>query len=389
MGRSRKAFGRMAALLCVLALAARVAAGQAGEYVLGPDDVVEISVPNHPDLGSRETTVRPDGRISFPEAGELLASGKTARQLGAEIQAALEKTRNRAEVVVTVKASNWRKARAVGAVRSPGSYALRPNWRLTDLIGAAGGLADRPNRMTANLIRHSTRLIRLDLQGALSRPDSDANPLLEPEDLVVFEQVDPARRQVNVAGQVAKPGPCELQDGTTLISVISQAGLPTEKAALSKAYVLRGATRIPVDLRRLLVKGEADPKVTGFVLEPGDTLFVPEIEDRFAVMGQVRSPNYYPMPDDEELTVLRALSIAGGQSADADLIRAGVIRIVDGKTTLIPVNIDAMLKKRNLSANLALWPNDILYIPTRSRKGVTLTDIAAPFSILYYLGFRR
>lgn len=378
------------AALAALALApARGAMAQGGDYILGPDDVIEVSVPNHPDLGTREITVRPDGKISFPEAGELLASGKTPRQLGIQIQAALERTRNRAEVVVTVKAANWRQVRAVGAVKNPGAYPLKPNWRLVDLVGASGGLPARPALMTASLIRGGTRLIRLDLQKALSHPESEANPALEPGDLVVFDQIDPSMRQVYVAGQVAKPGPLDLQDGTTLISLIAQAGLPTEKAALSRAYVLRGGVRLPLDLRKLLVKGEADPQVTGFVLQPGDTLFVPEIEDRFAVMGQVHAPNYYPMPDSEDLTVLRALSVAGGQTAEADLIRAGIIRIVDGKTTLLPVNIDAILKKRNLSANVTLRPNDILYIPARSRRSLTLADIVAPFSIFYYLGFRR
>ncbi len=383
---------RVLSLLAVVALVVGAgwrAAAQTGDYVLGPDDVIEISVPNHADLNAKEITVRTDGKISFPEVGEVVAAGKTPKQLGAEIQAALEKTRNRAEVVVTVKTANARKARAIGAVKTPGAFALKPGWRLMDLVGAAGGTMAKPALITGTLIRGGTRVISLNLQRAIQEPGTDANPLLEADDLAVFDQLDAARRQVSVVGQVAKPGAFDLQDGTTLVSLLSQAGQPTEKAALSKAYVLRGATRMPVDLRKLLVKGQALPEVTSFDLQPGDALFVPEIEDRYAVMGQVNTPNYFPFPDGEDMTVLRALSTAGGQKPEADLIRAGIIRSVEGKSTLIPVNIDAILKKRDLSANLPLQANDILYVPIRTRKNVSLQDIVAPFSVFYYLGFRR
>src|SRR5579872_1829648 len=54
------------------------------EYRLGPEDVIEVFVYKEPDL-STTVTVRPDGRISLPLAGELDANGKPAAELQKEI----------------------------------------------------------------------------------------------------------------------------------------------------------------------------------------------------------------------------------------------------------------------------------------------------------------
>jgi polysaccharide biosynthesis/export protein len=383
---------RFACMAAICALAAGACAGRVraqatAEYVLGPDDVIEITVTNFPDLG-KTITVRPDGKISFPEAGELLASGKTPRQLGSEIQAVLEKTRNQAEVMITVKEVHSRQVKTVGAVKVPGSYALKPNWRLMDLVAVSGGLTAKPILITGKMIRGGTKLVPIDIQEAMAKPAGEANPLLQPDDLVIFEQIDEARRQVHVIGQVAKPGALDLQDGTSIVSLLSQAGNPTEKAALSKSYILRGKTRIPIDLRVFFGPSRPDTSMLGFALEPGDALVVPEIEDRFAVMGQVHTPSYYPVPETEELTVLKALSIAGGQTEQGDLAKAGVIRMVDGKANVIPVNINDMLKKHNMASNVTLKPNDILFVPPRNQRSFDWYNITAPLAAFSYLGLK-
>ncbi|MCC6730889.1 MAG: SLBB domain-containing protein [Chthonomonadales bacterium] len=384
----QKLLGLTAALAVLIALPCAGARAQAvTDYVLGADDVIDVSVTNHTDL-NRTVIVRPDGKISFPEIGELSVAGKTPRQLAADMKAALEKTRNNVEVIIEVKEVNSRKVRAVGAVRSPNSYALKPKWRLMDLVAVAGGLTAKPVLVSGSLIRDGTKVIPIDVQRAISDPSSESNPPLQPDDLVIFSEMDAARRQVHVLGQVAKPGAVELQDGTTLISLLSQAGNPTETAALSKSYILRGTTRIPVDLRRILVEGKTDEATLGFALQPGDALFIPEIEEHYGVMGQVRTPSYYPLPEREPVTVLSALSAAGGQSPEADLSKAGVVRMVNGKTTVIPVNIEEMFKKRDMTANVTLQANDILYVPTKGKRGFNWTDVIGPFSLLSYMGIR-
>src|SRR5688572_24333205 len=55
----------------------------ASDYILGAEDVIEVLVTNHEKL-NRVVTIRPDGMITLPRAGELLAAGKTAAVLAAK-----------------------------------------------------------------------------------------------------------------------------------------------------------------------------------------------------------------------------------------------------------------------------------------------------------------
>jgi len=357
------------------------------DYVMGPDDVIEITVPTHPGL-DKTLTILPDGKITYIEIGEVQAAGKTTRQLAEEIKAALERTRNNVQVSVSVKEVRSRKVRVAGAVRNPSAYDLKPSWRMLDLVAVAGGFTARPARITGRIIRANGEVIKLDVAAAMANPDSPANPPLQREDLLLFEELDPALNKVYVIGQVVKPGAYDLGDeGIGLLSLISLAGNPTEKAALTKAYVLRGRTEIPIDLRPALIEGKVDENIKTFKLIAGDTLFIPEIEARITVMGQVNKPGAYPLPENNELRVVDALSLAGGNTANADVSKAGIVRTINGKTQIIKVNMDAITKKGEVQQNIVMQPNDILYVPAKGRE-LSTYDIVGPFSLLSYFGIR-
>jgi len=380
------ALNSVAALL-LLAVCASARAQDPGEYILGPEDVIEISVRNHPDL-DKVLTILPDGVIAVPEAGEIKAAGKTPRQLAGLIQEALGQVRNNVHVTVAVKEIHSRQVRIVGAVRLPNAYAMKSRWRVVDLVAVAGGLAAKPAKVTGRVIREGSEVIPLDLQKALAEPDSAANVPLKPGDLVLLDEIENARFQYHVMGQVAKPGAYDLDTGLTLLSALAAAGYPTDRAALSKAYVMRGSTQIPVNLRTLMVEGRPDPALVDFRLQAGDVLYLPEVEQHYAVMGMVAKPGSYYIGEKAQVTVLDAYNQAGGQLANGDLGKAGIIRMVNGKPTAISVNIDAMLKKADLAKNVVLEPNDILYIPEKGRRGLSMSDVLAPISALSVLGFR-
>ena len=361
-----------------------------GDYTLGADDVIDVSVANHGGF-DRTLTILPDGKVTFPGVGEVTAAGRTAKAVAAEIQTALEKTMNNVSVVISVKEMHSRRVRIIGAVRSPGAFDLKPGWRLLDVVATAGGLSAKPSFVTARLIRGGVQTLPLNVTAAMTMPDSEANLRLEPDDLILFDELDaPSRQQVHVMGQVGRPGAYDLDSNLTLLTLMSEAGSATDKAALTRAYVLRGSAEIPINLRPLLVEGQPDAAVTNFKLKAGDVLFVPEIKTRYAVMGEVKSPGYYALPEKGAVTALQAFNLAGGQSGNADLKQAGIIRQINGKPTVIKVNLnlDSLLKKGELASNPALQPEDVLYIPPRKSGGFHWQDALAPLSALSILGFR-
>lgn len=357
------------------------------EYVLGADDVIELNVSHHPDL-NRQMTILPDGKITLPDQGDFQASGKTRRELAAEIQTAYEKTLNNASVTIIVREVRSRKVGVTGAVHASGNFDLKQNWRLMDLIASAGGLTAKPNRIKGRLLRN-LKTITLDVERANAKPDDDsANVVLQAGDIVLLDDLPPLRDEVSVLGQIAHIGTFPLDDQTTLITLITQAGGPTERAALTKAYVRRGNAQIPLNLRPSLALNQQDETITNFKLKAGDVLVIPEIEKRYAVMGQVAHPSYYPIPEKGPVNVFEAFNFAGGQLPSGDLSKAGIIRMVDGKPTVIPVNMNNILKKPETAMNLTLQPEDVLVVPLRGQRGLTIQDALSPLSILSLFGLR-
>jgi len=319
----------------------------------------------------------------------LKAAGKTPAQLAAEIQAGL-KTLKQATVVVSVISAGSQTVRIVGAVKSPGAYPFRRGAKVLDLIAVAGGLAGRPAQTTARLVRKDGRVVRVDIPEALAKAEGPANVPIEVDDLIVVDTADPASNKVHVMGRVAHPGAVELGDrGLSLLSVLSEAGSPLEDAALTKCYVQRGRERIALNLLPLLAQGKADDPVAGFELQAGDVLFVPAIEGRFAVMGQVKKPGYFPLSELRTVTVLDAVSMAGGQGANADLRKAALVRIENGKPTIQPLDLDKMIKRQELARNLDLKADDVVFVPQRGQRGLTLSDIVAPLSIIRLMTLGR
>ncbi len=372
-------------LLLCLACGVRADTPAVADYVLGPADVLDITVDNHPDL-NKTATVLSDGTISFPEVGILKAAGKTPAELATEIQGGLEKTLNNCGVVVAVKEVHSRRVKIAGGVKASGAFDLTPNAHLMDLVALAGGLDTKPTRISGHLVRGG-EVINLNIPAAVAQPDSEANILLQPNDLILLDEQD-IQKQIHVLGEVTKPGPYDLTENTTVVSLVSESGPPTDKAALSQAYILRGQNQIPMNLLPILNKNVTDPNVIGFKLQPGDVLFVPTILKRYAVLGDVAKPGYYPLSEKQPTTVLDALSLAGGQLSDADMRKASILHMVDGKPVAHPVNIDAMLKKAKLASNVELGDGDILYIPKKSSSQINVGSVWAGLSILTLFGFK-
>ena len=93
------------------------------DFLLGPEDVLEITVWRNQDL-SRQTVVRPDGMVSMPLIGDVQASGQTANQLAARIADRLKEFKESPSVSVSVKEVNSYNVFVLGEVQKPGKYQL-------------------------------------------------------------------------------------------------------------------------------------------------------------------------------------------------------------------------------------------------------------------------
>jgi polysaccharide biosynthesis/export protein len=118
----------MAMTLAVFFVAQGLCRGQAPvppSYQIGPNDLLSIYVWKEPEL-TRDVVVTPDGKISFPLIGEIVAQGRTVTDLKKDISDKLEDFVTAPEVTVIVMESRSRIIYTIGQVARPGPYPAGP-----------------------------------------------------------------------------------------------------------------------------------------------------------------------------------------------------------------------------------------------------------------------
>lgn len=111
----------------------------AAGYLIGPGDVLDISVWKDEAL-TRSCVVRPDGAISFPLIGDVMAAGRTVSQLKAEMEKRLNRYVPKATLSLEVKQINSMIIYVIGKVNSPGRYVMSANVEVLQALATAGGL---------------------------------------------------------------------------------------------------------------------------------------------------------------------------------------------------------------------------------------------------------
>jgi len=129
------------------------------EYRIGINDVLSINVWHEKEL-SRNVTVRPDGKISLPLVGDVLAAGKTPPQLQAELSSDLAAYIKDPELTVIVAQIRSRRVNIIGEVTHPGTFALTQQMGVLDLIAEAGGLREFAKKKKIYVLRETAAGVR-------------------------------------------------------------------------------------------------------------------------------------------------------------------------------------------------------------------------------------
>ncbi len=108
-------------------------------YLIGPEDILEISVWKDIDL-TKQVVVRPDGRISFPLIGEVMAGGRAVKDLEKALKKKISEYIPDAMVTVMVIQVNSIKIYVIGKVARPGEYKVGRAINVMQALSLAGGL---------------------------------------------------------------------------------------------------------------------------------------------------------------------------------------------------------------------------------------------------------
>ena len=109
------------------------------QFLLGPEDVLEVRVWRSEDLTQKDLVVRPDGKIAMPLIGDVDVSGRTASEVAAQIAGLLKVYKDNPSVSVKVKEVNSYHVYVLGDVAKPGKYQLKSLATVLQAIAMAGG----------------------------------------------------------------------------------------------------------------------------------------------------------------------------------------------------------------------------------------------------------
>jgi polysaccharide export outer membrane protein len=273
---SRGALVVMAALLSMMPVAARGA-----DYLIGAEDILQVSVWMHPEL-ERTVTVDSDGNIVLPPLGEIKAAGLTPKQLGDRLGDRLSTyLRQTATVTVTVTQFLSRSVQISGAVAKPGRYGFERMPGLIDLIQHAGGGLPNADMSRVQVLRReggSLRTTIVDVGQAIQEGTEVKLPPLEVGDVIVVPTsaagMGVSQDAAGILGEVQRPGLYPVGEGQDLWILLAQAGGPTPRAKLSSIKIVTkegsASSAVTVDLDETLTKGNRAP----YIVKPGAIVFL-------------------------------------------------------------------------------------------------------------------
>jgi polysaccharide export outer membrane protein len=154
-------------------------------YVIGPEDVLYISVWREPDF-TRPQGVRPDGKITMPLIGDVQASGLTPERLASQLKQALSEYINKPEITVTVAQVNSKKYTIVGEVNRTGSFPLVVPTRVFEALGNAGGFRDFANKKDIVILRGDKRF-KFNWNEVVKGKKLEQNIFLENGDMILVK----------------------------------------------------------------------------------------------------------------------------------------------------------------------------------------------------------
>lgn len=257
------------------------------EYRIGPLDMVQVVVWEHPELTSPMGQYQPagqkvttDGKLFYPYAGELQAAGLTAQELRAEITKRLsDKILNDPQVDVRVTGYNSRKAFVAGAVERPGFVSFNENpMTLPDMIASVGGFAKEADP-SAMQLRRGDKVYNINYLDAFKSNLPLERMIVQPKDQLFVPALSETQKEqkVYVMGEVGRTGIVNIYSGklTLAEALASAGGLQALNATSRGIYVIRNTSETQIDVFQLNAKNAmALAMADRFELNPRDIVYV-------------------------------------------------------------------------------------------------------------------
>jgi polysaccharide biosynthesis/export protein len=294
---------------------------------------------------------------------------------------------------------------AVTATETVSGYVLGPDDEIMIRGIDAPEISDKPDKPEKPVLIGTNGNITLPLigrvkAGGLTVEQLEAELTMRFKEFIQDPQISVTvtefrSQPVSVFGAVTKPGVVQLRGRQTLYEVLSMAGGPRDTAgSILTVTRPRQSGEIPLPGTKVDTTGqfstaelnvqeilEGKNAAANIEIKPNDIISVSEASSNMIyVVGDVQKAGAFTLGGQRNVSVLRALSLAGGLGKTAKGDKARIIHEVSGDPKLkeIPVNVAGILSGKE--KDVELGPDDVLVIPTSSRKVFTTGFLPNAFS---------
>ena len=231
----------------------------AAEYILGPEDVVEVEV-----VGTNDKVrarIYTDGTIQTNLGGRVVASGRTPRELAAEIAKSLKNGGFYSDPIVNIEIVGFasRYVTVLGSVSSPGLVPINRAYRLSEIVARVGGI--RADAADYLVIRPENGVEKRYLVDKMASGDPENDPIISPGDKIFA----PEAPLFYISGQVNSPGAFPIRSGMTVAQAIAKSGGLTESGSDKKVTTRRAGKKVKLTIEAKVEAGD--------VITVGERLF--------------------------------------------------------------------------------------------------------------------
>lgn len=326
-------------------------------YRLGPGDAVYIDIYGASQK-TVESTVSPDGFVTIEGFGPVQVSGLTVAQANARLRSTLGSRYSSSKIKLTVGETRSIMVNVMGEVKTPGTYTLSAFATVFHALYMAGGTNDLGTLRNIKVYRNNRLVSVVDIYDYMLNGKLSGNVRLADNDVIV---VGPYDCLVNITGKVKRPMWYEMKKNESLGSVLKYAGGFTGDAYTKSVRVIRKTGK------EYSVYNVEEFDMNSFHISDEDSIMVDSVLTRYSNMveikGAVFRPGMYQVG--EQINSVRTLlEHADGLKEEAFTARAVMHRMKSDRTLeVIPIDVEGIMSGK--VADVALQPNDVLFIPTK------------------------
>ena len=337
-------------------------------FVISPGDQLLITVFGHETELTALVVVRPDGMITYPIVGEIKAAELTIAQLTSAIREKLQFQGFYIDPQVTVqlKEPTMILIYVFGAVMDPGQKKFARAANVIEVLAASGRPEESADLSKARIIKKG-KIIPIDLDELLKSEVIEQSIvsheiMMDDGDVLII----PYAFQINIIGNVNRPGRYYAKSKISIIQALALAGGFLENADLRRINVIREDGTIDiVDA----TKAWETSFEHNLIVFPGDSIIVPE-KNNVKILGNVKNQGLFPV--DGEISLIEALALAGVDK-DSNLKNLRIIKS-DGKKVSVDVS-EAWRQGENFTEQ-KLSPGDTLIVPGAFKINWTAVSVS-------------